>query len=114
MKRHKAPEKHFRQGLSVSQFFAKFPNDKAAEAWVAKKRWPDEVCCPRCGSVNVQTQTKHRTMPYRCREKECGKWFSVKTGDAHGLLQTWVPELALCHRCRLDSPEGCLQYETAS
>ena len=19
-------------------------------------------------------------MPYRCREKECGKWFSVKTG----------------------------------
>lgn len=80
MKRHKAPGKHFRQGLSVSQFFAKFPNDKAAEAWVAKKRWPDEVCCPRCGSVNVQIQTKHRTMPYRCREKECGKWFSVKTG----------------------------------
>ena len=80
MRKKKAPGKHFRQGLSVSQFFSKFPNDPAAEKWIAKRRWPEEVCCPRCGSVNVQTGAKHKTMPYRCREKECGKWFSVKTG----------------------------------
>ena len=38
------------------------------------------VCCPICGSVNVQSGCKHKTMPYRCREKECRKKFSVKTG----------------------------------
>ena len=80
MKKHKAPGNYFRQGLTVGQFFSRFPNDKAAEDWIAKKRWPEEICCPRCGSVNVQTGAKHKTMPYRCREKECGKWFSVKTG----------------------------------
>ena len=28
----------------------------------------------------MQTGTKHKTMPFRCREKECGKKFSTKTG----------------------------------
>ena len=27
------------------------------------------ICCPSCGSLNVQTKTKHKTMPYRCREE---------------------------------------------
>ena len=31
-------------------------------------------------SENVQSGAKHKTMPYRCREKECAKRFSVKTG----------------------------------
>ena len=58
-----------------------FPDDKAAEAWFVKQRWPAGACCPRCGSTNVQSGTKHKTMPYRCREKACGrKFFSVKTG----------------------------------
>ena len=30
--------------------------------------------------MNVQTGAKHKTMPYRCREKECAKRFSPKTG----------------------------------
>ena len=77
---YKAPGKHFREGLSTKKFFRLFPNDKAAEEWFIKRRWPEEICCPRCGSVNVQTKTKHKTMPYRCREKGCGKWFSVKIG----------------------------------
>ena len=38
------------------------------------------MCCPACGSVNVQTGAKHPTMPFRCREKKCGKLFSTKTG----------------------------------
>ena len=35
--------------------------------------------CPYCGSTNVQSGAKHKTMPYRCREKECAKRFSVRT-----------------------------------
>ena len=52
------------------------------------------VACPHCGSTNVQSGTKHKTMPYRCREKECAKRFSAKTGtvmEGSKLgLQVWM------------------------
>ena len=75
---YKAPGKHFREGLSARKFFKLFPDNKAAEEWFTKQRWPDEVCCHYCGSVNVQTGSKHKTMPFRCRD--CKKFFSSKTG----------------------------------
>ena len=41
---------------------------------------------------DVQTKTKHKTMPYRCRD--CRKWFSVKTGtsmhDSKLGLRVWL------------------------
>ena len=77
---YKAPGKHFREGLSVKHFFRLFPTDKAAEEWFSKERWPEEVCCPYCGSTKVNTKTNHKSMPYRCKETKCRKWFSVKTG----------------------------------
>ena len=57
-----------------------FPTNEIAEQWFTEQRWPNGICCPACGSVNVQTRCRHKTMPYRCREKECKKKFSVKTG----------------------------------
>ena len=56
-----------------------FPDDAKAERWFAEQRWPEGLHCPYCGSVNVQSGAKHKTMPYRCREKECAKRFSVRT-----------------------------------
>ena len=42
--------------------------------------------------MNVQDGTKHKTMPYRCRD--CRKWFSVKTGTVMQSsklgLQVWA------------------------
>ena len=76
----KAPGKAHRKGLSLKQFFRKFPTDDVAEQWFIKQRWPQGICCPECGSLNVQTGGKHKTMPFRCREKVCGKKFSTKTG----------------------------------
>ena len=35
---------------------------------------------PACGSDNVQTDARHATMPYRCREKGCAKKFSTRYG----------------------------------
>ena len=78
--RTKAPGKAFRKGISLKHILRLFPDNATAEQWFISQRWPDGVCCPECGSVNVQTGTKHKTMPYRCREKECGKKFSAKTG----------------------------------
>ena len=91
----KAPGKSHREGMSLIQAMRKFPSDAAAEAWFARIRWPHGPACPKCGSVNVQSDASHPTMPYRCREKECGRTrFSVKTGtvmESSKLgYQTWA------------------------
>ena len=67
--------------MSLRKLFKQFPDDAAAEAWFINRRWPEgKVCCPYCGSLNVQIGATHKTMPYRCREKECTKRFSTRTG----------------------------------
>ena len=78
--RKKAPGKSYRKGITLKKFLKIFPDDATAEAWIIEHRWPQGVYCPYCGSYNVQTGAKHKTMPFRCREKECAKWFSTKTG----------------------------------
>ena len=75
---HNAPGKHFRQGLSLLQVTAMFPDDATAEAWVIKVRWDDDIACPLCGSVNCYERPSRKPLPYRCRD--CRKYFSVKTG----------------------------------
>ena len=75
----KAPGKSHREGISLEKLFQMFPDDATAEKWFVEQRWPDGAHCPHCGSVNV-TGTKHKTMPYLCRERECRKRFSVRIG----------------------------------
>ena len=90
----KGPGKADRRGISLTKLFAMFPDNATAEKWVANVRWGDTPSCPHCGSVNVQSGCKHKTMPYRCREKGCAKKFSVKTGtvmQSSSLdYQTWA------------------------
>ena len=76
----KAPGKSYREGISLIEIMRRFPDDATAEAWFIERRWPNGIACPHCGSKNVQTGAKHKTMPFRCREKECAKRFSAKTG----------------------------------
>ena len=73
-----APGKHWRKGISLVEVMRMFPDDSAAEAWFAERRWGGEPHCPKCGSLRVATGQKHPTMPYRCRD--CRKIFSVRTG----------------------------------
>ncbi len=72
------PGKHYRQGMTLVELIAKFPDDKAAERWFAAIRWPDGPRCAHCGHDSVQHPTTHPTMPYRCRG--CRRFFSVRTG----------------------------------
>ena len=72
------PGKSYRKGLTLVEVVQMFPDDKTAEAWIAKTRWPDGPRCPHCGSENVQEGVKHPSMSYRCRS--CRKFFSVRTG----------------------------------
>ena len=76
----KAPGKSYRTGITLRQIIRRYPTEASAENWFIRQRWPDGICCPYCGSLNVQVGAKHKTMPYRCREKACGrKRFSTKT-----------------------------------
>ena len=81
----KAPGKANRSGITLIELFEMFPDDTTAEAWFNKRRWPNGVRCPRCGSYDIQADAKHKTMPYRCRACRSkgvsgrGK-FSTKTG----------------------------------
>ena len=88
----KAPGKHYRKGLTLVELMRMFPDDKAAEDWIAKSRWPEGAQCPHCESDNVQEKTTHPSMPYRCRD--CRKFFSVRTGtvmqNSNLGAQVWV------------------------
>jgi len=83
-KSHKAPGKSHREGLTFLQVADMFSTDEAAIAWLAEQRWPRGPYCPRCGTTNVQSNIKHKTMTHRCRECVTGKsktMFSLKTGS---------------------------------
>ena len=90
----RAPGKHYRAGLSLVGIIRMFPSDAAAGKWIASVRWPDGPACPYCGSVNVLSGAKHKTMTHPCREKGCRKRFSVRVGttmqDSKLGLQTWA------------------------
>ena len=76
----KAPGKSHRKGLTFLQVAGMFRDEKKARDWVAKHRWPNGPACPRCGSINVQSNIKHKTMTHRCRDCSDRSMFSVKTG----------------------------------
>ncbi len=78
MSKKKGPGKSYRQGMSLVQITKIFPDDATAEKWFTTNRWPDGVCCPKCGSTNIQERKTRKPQPYRCRD--CRKDFSVKTG----------------------------------
>lgn len=71
-----------RKGLSLIDLTTMFPNEATAERWFRESRWPHGPCCPRCGSLNVQEEAKHKTMTHRCRDCPKKHFFSLKTGTA--------------------------------
>jgi len=71
-----------------------FPDDATAEKWFAEQRWGGDPICPHCGCKNVQVGTTHHSMPYRCRNRKCKKFFSVRKGtvmeDTKLSYQVWA------------------------
>lgn len=77
-----APGKSHREGLSFFEVMEKFGTEAAARRWIESERWPDGPFCPHCGSLNVQSGIKHKTMTHRCRDCPKKPMFSLKTGTA--------------------------------
>ncbi len=93
-KKRTGPGQSYREGLSWIKLMKMFPDDVTAEAWFAKQRWEGNPVCPHCGCDNVQVGTSHPTMPYRCRSRQCKKFFSVRIGtimqDTKLSYQVWA------------------------
>ncbi len=67
-------------GVSFVQRMRKFPDDETARKWFESIRWKDGAYCPYCKSHNVQSNIRHGTMTHRCRDCECRRMFSLRTG----------------------------------
>ena len=78
---HTAPGKSDREGISLVKLMRMFPNDDAPRRWFEKQIWPHGPHCPKCGSFNVQSNIKHKTMTHRCRDCDGRPMFSLKTGN---------------------------------
>jgi transposase-like protein len=55
-----------------------FADEDTALKFMVSLRWPEKVCCPRCGSERVRFISTRRV--WECRETHPAKRFSIKTG----------------------------------
>ncbi len=75
------PGKSHREGISLFQLMAMFPDEESATKWFEGLVWPNgERCCPRCGSLETRVAAKTSGLPYYC--PDCKRAFSVKIGTA--------------------------------
>ena len=98
------------RGRMAELSFVDGPNDDAAQVWLEEQRWRGEPWCPHCGSFNVK-HNNHRSMPWRCADRECRKRFSGRVGTPlQGSplgYQIWVVAIYLL----TTSVEGTEQHE---
>lgn len=69
-----------------------FADEDKAHEFVVALRWPNGVCCPRCGSVKVNCIATRKR--WTCKDCIVGKQFSVRVGtifeDSKLPLSTWM------------------------
>ena len=76
----KGPGKSFREGLTLLEVADMFRDEDQARRWLELQRWPHGPFCPECGSLNVQSGIRHRTMTHRCRDCPEKTSFSLRKG----------------------------------
>ena len=60
------PGRSYRKGISMSELFQMFPDDKIARVLFESVMWPNDPVCPKCGSGDNVRPSTHKSMPYRC------------------------------------------------
>lgn len=109
----KGPGKSLRKDVSLRELFRKLPDDATSEAWFIERRWPSGIACLRCASANVQSGAKHKTTPYRCREKQCAKRFKREDGHGHGELEARLSGVDDRHLSALHVAQVGVRHEAA-
>src|SRR5208282_3535931 len=82
---------------TFEEFDKQFPTDEACKQYIAAKRWPDGVRCPRCNASERIYPRKAKAFHWICKNKGCGERngysFSVTTGtifeDTKVSLRLW-------------------------
>ena len=98
-KKGKAPGRFYREGISLLDLFAMFPDEDAATTWFEMDRWGEGLYCPHCGSCSdrVSIVPSGKPMPFWCGD--CRSYFSVRTGTVMERsqipLQKWAIGLYL-------------------
>jgi hypothetical protein len=76
---------------SLSEFQKRFPDDAACAVYLARKRWPDGFCCPRCGGAKSWQAPSREELTFICAQ--CRKETSVTAGTimhrSHLPLTVW-------------------------
>ena len=54
--------------MTIGQFEQIFPNENACKSYLQKNRWPNGVCCPRCGNDKVNELAN---MPFKWECSVC-------------------------------------------
>ena len=76
--------------MSISEFYRRFPDEAACQAFIEQERWNGEPACPLCGNMTVYRISG--SMPFKCAA--CKKRFSVRTGtvmaESPVKLRTWL------------------------
>lgn len=88
-----------------------FGDEHRAQAFMMGMRWPNGVCCPRCGSVNVQYIKTRRI--WRCKDCVERRTFSIKTDtifeDSPLPMGKWLVAVWMLVNCK----NGISSYELA-
>jgi transposase-like protein len=90
----------FTQQMTVTQFDKLFPTDDACKQYLAGRRWPKGVMCPRCGNENVYPAT-NRLFHWQCTKcvPKGGYRFSVLVGtifeNTNIPMRTWFKVIYL-------------------
>jgi transposase-like protein len=83
--------------MTIDEFEAMFPDEDSCKSYLASRRWPDGVRCPRCGSNKVYELS--RAWHWQCRCSTSGYRFSVLVGtvfeNTNYPLQTWFKVIYL-------------------
>ena len=101
-------------------------SDEAALDYLERRRWPDEVSCPRCGDADVyqmRTRSGERNPDHRWRCRGCRRMFTVRTDtpmeESRLPLRYWVHVLwrACASKKGVSAKqverELCVEYRTA-
>jgi transposase-like protein len=91
--------------MNLIEVTVKFNTEDKCLDYIEAARWPNGVCCIKCGSLNVSSfrreakDKNRRARLYECLEKECGYQFSTTTdtvfADTHLPLPKWFAAITL-------------------
>lgn len=83
--------------INLIEFYNKFATEEQCQAFLAERRWGNEIICPKCGTVGIRA---YKLASGRMKCAECRQPFTVRMGsvfeDSKVPLQKWFFAIYLC------------------